>query len=347
MVLRVGKADLDRAAAAVGLDAKATESLWRELEQGVPAGPRFDAVHVLCYFGALVVILGMVVLVASQSQWGMLTGTGIAVISGLYASIFLAVGHWLWTRHPNLRIPGGLLVVMAVSMTPVVVYGLERALGIWPFEALGTYNDFHGWIRSGWFAIEVATIAAGCVALVFYRFPFLTAPIAAVLWYMSMDLAPIVFDIETDGSDVLHLMSLVFGLAMLAVAYAVDLTVRRDFAFWLYLFGLIAFWGGLSLVVIGSDLGKAIYCLINLGLIALSVFLRRRTFMVFGVIGVIGYVSYPARKWFEDDILFTVALSAIGLAILGLGVWLSRYRHAVDDWVERVLPSAWQRLRPD
>ena len=40
--------------------------------------------------------------------------------------------------------------------------------------------------------MEMATIAAGVIALWFFRFPFLTAPTAFVLWYVSMDLTPII-----------------------------------------------------------------------------------------------------------------------------------------------------------
>ena len=43
-------------------------------------------------------------------------------------------------------------------------------------------------------------------------------------------------------------MSLWFGLVVLVVAWIVDRRARGgDFAFWLHLFGLMAFWGGLSL----------------------------------------------------------------------------------------------------
>ncbi len=39
-----------------------------------------------------------------------------------------------------------------------------------------------------------------------------------------------------------------------------------NFAFWPYLFGLMAFWGGLSLKDSGSEVAKALYCLLDVGL---------------------------------------------------------------------------------
>jgi hypothetical protein len=46
--------------------------------------------------------------------------------------------------------------------------------------------------------MEVGTILAGSIALKFIRFPFLTFPIAFSLWYMSMDLTPLLLE-ETNS----------------------------------------------------------------------------------------------------------------------------------------------------
>jgi len=110
--------------------------------------------------------------------------------------------------------------------------------------------------------MEVATIAASVVLLKFYRFPFLTFPAAFSLWYMSMDLTPLLFG-KMDGAWNERLwVSLVFGLAMLLVSFAIDRRTKGDFAFWGYLFGMLAFWCGLSLMESGSELKRFIYCLI-------------------------------------------------------------------------------------
>jgi hypothetical protein len=92
----------------------------------------------------------------------------------------------LWNQA--LRIPGGLLFTIAVCMTPLAVYGLERWTGFWPENDPGEYANFHPYINGSWLLMEVATVAAGLVVLRIWRFPFLTAPIAYALWYMSMDL---------------------------------------------------------------------------------------------------------------------------------------------------------------
>ena len=95
--------------------------------------------------------------------------------------------------------------------------------GLWGFDDPGEYKNFHHWIRGGWFTIEIAMIAVGLIALKFFRFPFSMAPIAFTLWYMSMDITPILADIDTASIGHLRrLVSVWFGLVMIAGAYLID-----------------------------------------------------------------------------------------------------------------------------
>src|SRR6185295_13514977 len=100
--------------------------VWQALEKRPPATrPRFDAAHVAYYFGALLVIGAMGWFMTTA--WEVLGGAGIFGIAIAYAVGFWMVGRTLWDRN-HLIVPGGLLFTMAVSMTPLAVYGLERML---------------------------------------------------------------------------------------------------------------------------------------------------------------------------------------------------------------------------
>lgn len=194
--------------------------------------------------------------------------------------------------------------------------------------------------------MELATIAAGVVALAFVRFPFLTAPVAFSLWYMSMDLTPLWFGKAEFTWDERLWVSLLFGLIMLFATYLVDRRTREDFAFWGYLFGLAAFWGGLSLMNSRSELGRATYCLVNLGLMALSVLLERRVFMVFGALGVSGYLGHLAYRVFRGSLLFPLVLTMIGVGVIFLGVQYQRRREAIERTILGWLPEGARRLLP-
>ncbi len=131
---------------------------------------------------------------------------------------------------------------MAVGMAPLATHGLLKEFNLWPGESPGAYPGFHLQIHGSWLALELATMLAGAVALKLRRFPFLPAPIAVAAWYFSMDIASLLLGDGRDYWDGRDWMSAWFGLATLVFTYYLDLRSRHeDFAFWLYLFGLLAF----------------------------------------------------------------------------------------------------------
>ena len=136
--------------------------------------------------------------------------------------------------------------------------------------------------------------------------------------------------------------------AMIAVAWAIDLARPRgpDLAFWLHIFGALTFWGALTASPDSTALLRFVYLLINLALIGLALFLDRRVYAVFGAIGVAIYLGYLAYDVFADMILFSFALSAIGLAVIWLGLWLNRHYAALSAAIDAHTPAPLRRLRP-
>jgi hypothetical protein len=307
---------------------------------------RFDLVHLLWYAGALIVMgaMGLFTTLAFEAMGG----GALATIAVIYAALFAAGGHYLWHRR-NLPTPGGLLITVAVAMAPLATFGLQDAFGWWDADgAPGRYHGFYLWIKGSWLPMEIATVLAGIVALRFYRFPFIVAVIALALWFMSMDLTPWLFHDDDLAWSARKRVSMVFGLAVLSVAWIVDVKrePKQDLAFWLHLSGLLAFWGGLTLSDSSSELAKAFYCLINVGLILLSVFLMRRAYALFGALGVSLYLGYLAAEVFEDSLLFPFALSLIGVLVIAAGLVLHRHRGALSVWMAERLPKTLRKLRP-
>jgi hypothetical protein len=309
------------------------------------SSPRFDIANLLWYAGALIVIGAMGLF--STLAFSQMGGQALAVTALAYAAAFGVAGHYLW-YHRNLRTPGGLLIAIAVSMAPLAVFGIQDALDWWGrFGDPGAYQGFYVWIRGSWIFMEVAAILAASLALRFYPFPFIVSIIAVALWFMSMDLAPWIADAAYADWETRRRVSVWFGAATIAIAYTVDQRQRTgDFAFWLYLFGLMAFWGGITASSGGTNLEKALYCAMNVGFLFLSVFLDRRAFAVFGVIGVSIYLGDLANKVFRDSMMFPFALSLIGVAVIAIGLIYHRHQAAISAWLDTRLSPAVKRLRP-
>lgn len=341
--MRIEKEDLKWAVTKGVIESAQADKLWDALAEKTADQPRFGLVHILYYVGALIVISAMGWFMTNA--WEALGGAGIFAISIIYAAGFVGLGYRGWDR-PGLRVPSGLLITMGVCMTPLAVYGLQRWLGIWGFDDPGEYRSFHRWIKGGWFFMELATIATGLIALRFFKFPFLTAPVAFALWYMSMDITPIISGVDDYIWDQRKIVSMWFGLAMIMGSYFIDRRTTADFTFWSYLYGVIAFWGGLTLMESDSELSKFIYFLINVMMMGMSVFLQRKVFLVFGAIGSFIYLGHLAADLFEDSLMFPFALTIFGALILYCGILLHRHGAKIEQRMIAAMPNWMQKLRP-
>jgi len=310
--IKIDEEQLQTAVAGAGLSREIGQRLWSELSTATESEPRFEAAHVAYYFGALLVIGAMGWFMTTG--WDTFAGWQLFAISAGYAAVFLAVAWRLWPK-PMFRIPAGLLATVAVCMTPLAVYGLERQFNFWPGTDPISYVRFHPYIDASWVLMEAATVIAAVIALRFFPFPFLTAPAAYALWYMSMDATELLFKTQWTWQEKCE-VSIAFGLAMLIVSYLLDRRTRLDYSFWGYLFGLLAFTGGLSLCHSGSELAKFGYFLIHFAMIVTALILKRKVFLVFGGLGVFGYLCNEAYGYFRNSVAFPFILTLIGVGMI-------------------------------
>lgn len=326
--INIGEEQLQKSASEIGLAPEIASRLWAELCTSPESEPRFEAAHVGYYFGALLVIGAMGWFMTTG--WDTFAGWGLFAISAAYAAVFLAFAWRLWPR-PMFRIPAGLLATMAVCMVPLAVYGLERQFDFWPGTDPISYVRFHPYIDASWVLMEVATVAASVIALRFFPFPFLTAPAAYSLWYMSMDATELVFKAHWTWQQRCKI-SIIFGLAMLLVSYLLDRRTKLDYSFWGYLFGLLTFSGGLTLLGTGSQLAKLGYCLIHLAMIVIALLLQRRVFLIFGGLGVFTYLCSEAYGYFRNSMAFPFVLSILGIGLIVAAMQFKKHESALQAW---------------
>jgi hypothetical protein len=348
--------DLDAAVAAGVIDAATRDRLaayfaMRESATPPASPPRkFDVTHVLYYAGALLVMSAMGLF--SNAAFNALGGYALTATALIYAAGFVTLGAYLW-RTPDLRTPAGLSIAVAVAMTPLAIYGVQDALNIWAADKPKDYQSFFPLISASWVYMEAGTVVTAVVALRFFPFPFIVMVAAIALWFMSMDLAALLAKLYAPNDwlsdwELRRRVSLYFGAAMILIAWALD--VKRpaagDFGFWLHLFGALAFWGAISASSDAAEIGKVVYCILNIALIFFAIFLNRRIYAVLGTIGVAGYLGYLAFDVFKDVLAFSFVVSLIGLGVIFVGVVYQRKRDKISAWLDAMLPPGLRALRP-
>ena len=299
----------------------------------------FTFTHVLYYLGGLIAIGAMTLFM--NLGWESFGGAGIVGLCVIYAIAGLKVTSVFSAR--NLAIPAGICATFVVCLTPLAIYGIQQWLGVWPDESV--YRDYHRYIKWHWLYMELGTLAAGIIIARIYKYPFLIMPIAVTLWYMTMDITAMISGGDSTW-ELRKLVSLYSGLLMIGLAFWVDIRSydKADYAFWLYIFGVMAFWGGLSSLSSDDELSKFIYFCINLLMIGVGAVLIRRVFVVFGAIGSCGYFVHLASDVFRDSWVFPLVLTAIGFGIICLGLLWQKYEMAITEKSRRLLPLPVRKL---
>jgi hypothetical protein len=350
--VRITRSDLDQAVAAGTIGSGQAEALWTAWSgRSVPdAAPRFSITHVLYYLGGMIAIGAMSLFM--NLGWERFGPWALLAIAVAYGAGCILASRSLAAR--GLVLPAGILATLAIVLVPLATWALQSALGWWPPGDVGAhYRAYHTLIDWRWITLEFATLIAAVIGLWRLRYPFMVMPLAVTLWYMSMDLARMIVFSERPGWSEWQYyrdFSLVFGLGMLAVAVWVDIRGRRsfvegrDFAFWLYIFGTLAFWSGLTGQPSHSELGRFVYMLINLAMVATGAILGRRVFAVFGGLGVALYLGHLSYQVFRDSMLFPFVLTLIGLGVVAAGIWWQRHEARVSAGLRSRLPPALREL---
>lgn len=331
--MKISRRNLDDAVSENIISSEQADKLKAFLKKHSATGPTFDFTHVLYYLGGMIAIGAMTLFM--NLGWESFGGFGILVISLIYAAIGLKLTQLFDLK--GYPVPAGICATFVVALTPLAIYGLQHALGFWPDDSV--YRDYHRYVKWHWLYMELATLAVGAIVAWKYKYPFLIMPIAVTLWYLTMDITSIISGGDFDWG-LRKLVSMYTGLLMIGLAFWVDIRSRNkaDYAFWIYMFGVIAFWGGMSMQHSDSELSKFIYFVINLLMIGAGVLLVRRVFVVFGALGSCGYLGYLASNVFKDSWLFPISLTAIGLIVIYLGILWQKHEKTITTRTRNILP---------
>jgi hypothetical protein len=297
--------------------------------------------RVLYYGGALITISALTWLM--KSSWDSFGAQGMLVVAIGYFAAFMAAGYVLFFRK-SLPVAGGLLFSVAIAVVPLLVFSVMKAFDFWPQDT--EYGDFYAWIKGKWVVLELATIVVALAIFARTKFSFILFLVSFALWFMSMDIVPILYG-ENDFSWTARAhVSMAFGAAMIAAGYFSDLKFRKDYSFWLYLFGLMTLTFGFSVFYNDNLFMLCALGLVHVFLIVLSLVLDRTVFLVFGTLGIMEFLSRVSYEWFADSPLFPFSLTVIGVLLIALGVAYQRNRKAIDEAMQKRLPEALLRVRP-
>ncbi|MDR1832492.1 MAG: hypothetical protein LBQ97_07165 [Fusobacteriaceae bacterium] len=313
---------------------------FRTLAEG--SEPRVTGLQKVLYYGGALLIISAVTWLMYR-QWSRFGDYAITVFTAFYFVVFGVAGLYLYFRK-KLTTAGGLLLSIPIAVTPLFVFSILAVNGFWPngYE----YHDYYVWIKGRWLILELSTLLVAAVVFWTARFPFHVFLISGTLWFLSMDIVPVLSGQNSITWEARSVVSVLFGLVMMTVAYLCDLKYEKDYAFWLYFFGLLTFCGGLSMRHSGKLEHVLIYGCVHALLVLAGVFLARTVFLVFGTMGLAFFLGKLAYDFFRRSAMFPVFLTLIGVCFIILGIWYQKHRKSLEEGILAGLPEGLKRLRP-
>lgn len=277
--------------------------------------------NVLYFGGGMVILTSMSLFVTvGFSQFGT---AGLFYIGFSYIVFFHTSAFILWHSYEQYKIIAGIFATIGVGICPFVIFSFLDVIKYLNHRGGDNYRSFHIYISSSFVPIEIGTGIFGLFTILIVPFPFITMPVAFCLWYLTMDISEyfargnLTWKIRCQVSVVSGFIIMLGGLFIEKI-----INPSTDFSFWIYLFGLIAFWSGLSFQESDNSFNKILYILIQVGLIVSShtVFLDRYMFAFFGLLGFLAIYTAMAkdsmRKSF-DSFWFCIAFIAPIIVLFG------------------------------
>eukprot|EP00455_Lapot_gusevi_P046836 TRINITY_DN6234_c0_g2_i1.p1 TRINITY_DN6234_c0_g2~~TRINITY_DN6234_c0_g2_i1.p1 ORF type:complete len:960 (-),score=290.92 TRINITY_DN6234_c0_g2_i1:150-2942(-) len=265
--------------------------------------------RVLYFLGGCLVIGAMTLFVTLAFE--KLGGLGMMCVGALYMAGFAGGGLHLW-HDAETQLLGGVLCTVAVCMTPLTIYGFLLMMNL-PAPGRNFRGLFH-YISASYLPLEFGTLVAALLMLSRVRFPFLMAPVALSLFFISMDICDYCSVFEKDKAK----FSAAWGIAMMLLARQVELALGAsgdlDFGFWLYVFGLLTFCGAGAFISFNDHYYLFVFFSAHIVLLSLCQYLHRDMFAYFALLGLIVipcslyYSRIKSRLWLVISVLFAFLL---------------------------------------
>ena len=331
--MKITKHSLIQAQHAGILSDEQTDLLYNFLTDLPATQSRFNLVNLLYLLGTIISISGASILITRA--WSELGGLGIMIISALMQSgiIFIAE-KW---RRSGVTTASGVAATIVVALTPLTLFGFLQHFGIWPETT--NYSDYHHQVHQHWLLLELGTIGINLLLLIRYRFAFLLLPLAATLWYMSMDIAPAILGLiaatENAWFEAKALVSAVFGGLIFIIGWVIQKYNQSDqnYPLWLYLPATLALLGGLFCWVNqqDSELLKLLLFMFESGLIFVGLRLKQPVVSILATLAAWSYLAYLAYDLFESIVVYNLFLVISGLAMIWLASKIYKKRTVISS----------------
>jgi len=270
---------------------------------------------IMYYIGGAIVVLGIGILIFQN--WERLN-TPVQILATLGTAIAAYVVGVLFNRYPNLSGPSVAFFLISALLLPLGLYITLDKAGV-DVNTAGT-------------AVFVSALMLAVFLASYFIFKKSLFTLFAIVAGTSLFFALVGWIVESNhylyDAKITEYEFLVTGLVYMLLGYSFSLAVQEKLSGLLYGFGSLAFLGAaLTLQGFSPDQNafwELVFPLLVFGIIILSVWLKSKTFLVFGSLFLIGYIFKLTGEYFQENLGWPLALVLAGLIIIGISYYAVR-----------------------
>jgi hypothetical protein len=277
---------------------------------------RLSLSEIMYYIGGAIVFLGIIVL--AFQNWESFSSP-VRVLLTLGSGVVAYVVAALLYRYENLKKISQAFFLIAGCLAPLGLNVAAKEAGMDiasdSFQTLVFLVLTTLFLGSLWFFRQAILLFFGIV-------------FSTVLFHFLVNLVVGQNLLSENTEKIWQYRILVEGIAWASLGFYLKPTSFKALTGILYGFGVLAFLG--SAMALGGWLPnqnafwELIYPLLVFGVIFLSVYVKSKSFLVFGSIFLIGYILKLTGEYFSEGLGWPLALVLAGLAIMGVGYYAVR-----------------------
>ncbi|TSA46016.1 hypothetical protein D4R52_01290 [bacterium] len=267
---------------------------------------------IMYYIGGAVVFLGIAILLAQN--WANLSFfTRLIVTAG--SGIAAYVVGILLSREEKFESIGAAFYLISALTMPIGLYVVFEKTGL-------IYSNFNlaNTLISG---IMLAAFLASY--FIFRKNIFVLFSILFGTWLFFAVTAMMESSIGFSPDKYAEYRILIVGLAYLFLGYDFAKGIRAPLSGFLYGFGILGFLG--AAMALGgwepeqSVIWELLFPVLVFGTIYLSIYLKTKTFLVFGSLFLMGYILKITAEYFTTGLGWPLALVLAGFLLMGVGYY--------------------------
>lgn len=301
-----------------------------------------SVVTFLYYLGGFIMFFAMFSLMLQT----ILNGTyySIFALGTIYATIFLALGEFLWKKDEKL--PAGIMYFLFITAFSLIFMDIEKMIGFFPhFSDIYKFDNFFVECRFPMITLSLVTILVNSFLIKNRSTSILAIPLIGCIYTIYFFICEGFLGLkilEMNNQITIHV---IFSVILFAVAFWKDMLTKVDYSKWFYLFSCLSIFYSVWQGSTESNLSVST-CVLGVIFTIIGSLIQRKSITIIGLLSIIQYIFKLETEHITNLTIQTSAILITGLIMLCTGVLYNQNIEKITTMLENIFPEKIRKYFP-